>query len=94
MLDTFGTIKYNESYLIKKKQTGEMKMYKLKQFTNLDKWMAAGENHELVLRLRKAGPCWELLDSDGLRVGQIFVGETFSGKPMGWMTVPVVKKSA
>jgi hypothetical protein len=71
-----------------------MKMYKLKQFTNLDKWMAAGENRELVLRLRKAGPCWELLDSDGLRVGQIYVGETFSGKPMGWMTVPVVKKSA
>jgi hypothetical protein len=35
-----------------------------------------------------------LLDSDGLRVGQIYVGETFSGKPMGWMTVPVVKKSA
>jgi hypothetical protein len=64
-----------------------MKTLKLKKFNNLDKWMAAAEAHELALTLRKSGPCWEMIVKTGEVVGQIYVGETFTGKPMGWMTV-------
>ena len=73
-----------------------MKNYKLRQFNNLDKWMAAGEaeSKKIDLYFSKRGPVWVFKDKNGGVVGQIFVGETFTGKPQGWMTILIEQKSA
>jgi hypothetical protein len=70
---------------------GDTNVYKAKQFNNVDKWMAAGESLDTKLHLRKSGPCWELLTITGELFGQMYMGQTFTGKPYGWLCIPVKK---
>jgi hypothetical protein len=62
--------------------------YKAKEFKDVDKWMAAGESLDTKLHLRKSGPCWELVTITGELFGQMYMGQTFTGKPYGWLCMP------